>query len=103
MLNIYMSIFEFLLLVPFAIGLWFEKPVLITVCATLFIIIPFLGILGVYGPMPNEKVEPTAFFDGNNKKIPNHIIELEVKSHFSKMKPSELDSINKYFYFDTLK
>lgn len=45
----------------------------------------------------------TRYYDGNGKRIPRDIVQLEVKSHFVKMTQAEKDSINKYFYLDTLK
>lgn len=45
----------------------------------------------------------TTFTDGEGNKIPRDIVQLEIKSHFVKITKAEKDSINKYFYTDTLK
>lgn len=70
----------------------------------MFFVLIIFGFVGVFHNCKDIKVNhPTELYDGNGKLIPNNIIELEVKSHFAKLKQSEKDSINKYFYFDTLK
>lgn len=76
----------------------------------MFFLLAIIGICGMIDSMMDVKVthstkikEPTEFYNGYGNLIPNHIIQLEVKSHFYKLKQSEKDSINKYFYFDSLK
>lgn len=73
-------------------------------------ILPCLFVFGIYCLYPNSLSsipEPSpntvdSFYDGNGNVIPNSVIHLEVESHFAKMTDAELDSINHYFYADTL-
>ncbi len=81
-----------------------NKPILIWT----YFINGFFGLffisLGILYLVNEDKLKTNAeFYDGEGNQIPNHIVDLEVKSHFVKLKQSEKDSINKYFYLDTLK
>lgn len=81
----------------------FYTSAILTFFLLIFLCCSFIITFGIVEENNKLKKEVIYLYDGEGNKIPNHIVELEVKSHFVKLKQSEKDSINKYFYLDTLK
>jgi hypothetical protein len=62
------------------------------------IIVVIAVILAGSSPSPVKKVDCPVYYDGEGNEIPDYAVRLLVRSEFVLMLPTEIDTIQRYFY-----